>query len=89
MEEGVNGTVTSLASMFPADKAQKAAAARLQYAIARSARSSTALGFRHRQCRPRRSRPEAPEELHHDVMACSPIAPNPPPPRAFSLASSG
>ncbi|KAI6697330.1 hypothetical protein NL676_017449 [Syzygium grande] len=68
MEEGANGTVTSLASMFPADEARKAAE-RVQGAIAEKRRELDRVrGFVADNAGLVGLVQKLPEELHHDVM---------------------
>ncbi|XP_010052068.2 RNA polymerase II subunit 5-mediating protein homolog [Eucalyptus grandis] len=68
MEEGANGTVTPLASMFPADEAQKAAG-RVQDAIAEKRRELDRVrGFAADNAALVNLVQKLPEELHHDVM---------------------
>ncbi|KAF8043315.1 hypothetical protein BT93_A1608 [Corymbia citriodora subsp. variegata] len=68
MEEGASGTVTSLASMFPADEAQKAAR-RVQDTIAEKHRElGRVRGFIADNAGLVNLVQKLPEELHHDVM---------------------
>ncbi|XP_030546394.1 RNA polymerase II subunit 5-mediating protein homolog isoform X2 [Rhodamnia argentea] len=68
MEEGAKGTVTSLASMFPADEAQKAAK-RVQDTIAEKHQELDRVkGFIADNASLVNLVQKLPEELHHDIM---------------------